>query len=156
MTKAELKEWVNQTKHGDNIPAHLLLSKIDQLDLTPEPEIIPFQWPYDEKQYEVVTRDGRKVMQLVKFEASDTYILHGVIDKCINGWREDGNINKGNFDHHLDLFLRKLQPEMVEAWVNYYPENLYYVYTSIKQADELAAEDRIGPAIRVTFPKPKP
>jgi len=74
----------------------------------------------------VVTRDGRKVTQLVKFEGIDSLEnIRGVINQGLYSWYSDGRYRKGQ-DHYHDLFLRKIAPELVTVWLNYYEDGNPY------------------------------
>lgn len=54
----------------------------------------------------VVTRDGREVTQLIKFNADEHETLYGVANKEIISWDDKG---KFQFDDHiLDLFIKEL------------------------------------------------
>jgi len=67
----------------------------------------------------VVTRDGREVLQLTKFESlRNNYPLVGVLDNELKSWNEQGK--HSNFyvgDSNLDLFLA-VEPQRI--WVNVY------------------------------------
>jgi len=155
MTKQQLKEWVNELSNLSVSPHAKMeiISKIDQLS-EPEPEKIPFQFPVPDG-YEAYTREGRKVTQLVKFEGIDSLEnIRGVINQGLYSWYSDGRYRKGQ-DHYLDLLLRKISPEMVTVWLNYYGDNLGGVYYTEDAADALCKPNRIGPAIRLQFEKPK-
>jgi len=108
-------QWRNGRIHG--IKRALYLA--NQLD-EPTPETLPFTWPIPDG-YEVVTRDGRKVTQLVKFEEVEDveHYLMGVVDKTVKSFCEDGRY-LADGTHKNDLSLRPIAPEMVTVWVNYY------------------------------------
>lgn len=153
MTKSELKQWAEESKviAGTNF-RNELLSKIDQLD-EPEPETIPFTWPIPAG-YEPVTRDGRKVEQLVRFEgiSKDVEVFRGVVDNGILSWYANGGYLFEEEDK-ADLFLRKTAPEMVEAWY-YIKAGQRGVSLSSFVADEYRSH---GYKVdKITFPKPKP
>lgn len=162
MTKEQLKQWVEKQRSSGVLKSAIiddLLSKIDQLD-SPEPETIPFTWLIPPG-YEPVTRDGRKVGQLVRFEVEFIHPIVGVIagNDRPSFWGEDGHnvhVDKVPMPNDESLFLRKTAPEMVEAWVNCYPGDIISLHEAQEQADRCAAYTRIGPAIKVAFPKPKP
>ena len=81
-----------------------------------EKNLLPFDWEIAQKQPErVVTRDGRKVTQLTKFEGV-IYPIVGVLGNNLYHWYSDGRIHKG-VDVDNDLFLL---PEIKECWVNVY------------------------------------
>ena len=67
----------------------------------------------------VVTRDGREVTELTKFESEAQDFIFGRIDKSIFAWRLNGNYyNEGASS--LDLFLA-VEPQSI--WVNVYKIN---------------------------------
>lgn len=61
----------------------------------------------------VITRDGRFVTQLIKFNADEKETLYGVVGKEIASWKDDGRW--GEKEHHIDLFMFV---EPVRIWVN--------------------------------------
>jgi hypothetical protein len=66
----------------------------------------------------VVTRDGREVKELTKFESFEDYPLVGVLDNELKSWNEQGKHT--NFcvgDSSLDLFLA-VEPQRI--WVCVY------------------------------------
>jgi hypothetical protein len=65
----------------------------------------------------VVTRDGREVTQLTKFNADEDETLFGVVNKEIASWKDDGRFSfiPPYNDHILDLFMHV---EPVRIWVN--------------------------------------
>lgn len=73
----------------------------------------------------VVTRDGRKVEQLVKFSPNGCIYLGGVLcNRRPNGdelewWRSDGSAI-GNGEEHLDLFMSEPEKVKREGWINIY------------------------------------
>lgn len=54
----------------------------------------------------VVTRDGREVTQLIKFNADENETIFGVVNKEIASWMNDGRFAENN--HILDLFIKEL------------------------------------------------
>lgn len=61
----------------------------------------------------VITRDGREVTQLVKFDANyEKYTLYGVVNNIILRWTNDGI-----FYNKADLFMKS---EKKSIWVNAY------------------------------------
>lgn len=62
----------------------------------------------------VVTRDGRIVEQLTKFDTSDEFCIFGVVDKKIYSYLENGN-QWNTIESEEDLFMA---PE--KKWVNVY------------------------------------
>jgi galactose mutarotase-like enzyme len=67
----------------------------------------------------VVTRDGREVTQLTKFEARDSWELYGVVDGKVCEWFSNG-IYAGPHNPNNDLFLA-VEPQRI--WVNAYHHN---------------------------------
>lgn len=69
----------------------------------------------------VVTRDGREVTQLTKFNADEKETLYGVVNKEIASWKDDGRFSfiPPCNDHILDLFMFV---EPVRRWVNVYKD----------------------------------
>jgi len=54
----------------------------------------------------VVTRNGKEVTQLTKFNADEDETLFGVVNKEIASWADDGKF--GVDEHILDLFIKEL------------------------------------------------
>ena len=54
----------------------------------------------------VITRDGRFVTQLIKFNADEGETLYGVVSNEIVSWMDDGRW--AIEDHYLDLFIKEL------------------------------------------------
>lgn len=67
----------------------------------------------------VVTRDGRVVTQLIKFNADEKETLYGVVSNEIASWKDDGRFSfvSPYNDHILDLFM---YVEPIRVWVNVY------------------------------------
>lgn len=70
----------------------------------------------------VVTRDGREVSQLTKFEVVDRCQLRGVIGNEIYPWYSSGKMWAEDEDS-LDLFMREEEPEVWEATMELRWEN---------------------------------
>jgi hypothetical protein len=69
----------------------------------------------------VVTRDGREVLELSKFENIKDYPLVGVLDDGINSWTIDGYYQDQNEENDKDLFLvGKVQSIWVNVFKNKY------------------------------------
>jgi hypothetical protein len=69
----------------------------------------------------VVTRDGREVTQLKKFEGLKEYILAGVVDNNLQTWTTQGLfIADSAGECRTDLFLA-VEPQRI--WVNVYTNN---------------------------------
>jgi len=79
----------------------------------------------------VVTRDGRKVGQLKKFEVTGPLQVVGVVEGKAEttAWTDDGKYYPNHTNCHLDLFMA---PTMHEGWVAFGPE-------AIQSADGLVA-----------------
>lgn len=60
----------------------------------------------------VVTRDGREVLQLTKFECLNLYSLVGVVDGAIQKWTSEGIFDNQISESHLDLFLA-VEPQRI-------------------------------------------
>ena len=66
----------------------------------------------------VITRDGKEVTQLVKFDAPEAnYALRGVIDGEIKSWTTDGRFATFSENSPKDLFMK---PKENAIWVNVY------------------------------------
>lgn len=77
----------------------------------------------------VITRDGRFVTQLTKFNADEKETLYGVVSNEIVSWKDDGRFSfiPPYNDHILDLFM---YVEPIRIWVNIfkrYNSNEIYV-----------------------------
>ena len=67
----------------------------------------------------VVTREGREVTQLTKFEIDGKFPLHGVVGSRLYSWMIDGYFNENNDCSSIDLFL---VVETQRQWVNLYKD----------------------------------
>lgn len=94
----------------------------------------------------VVTRDGREVTQLTKFDCEDD-CLAGVLENNAKTWRANGRYTKYE-ETCLDLFMA---PKTVKRWVNFYPEDEASVYCDEKEAKLRAASSAIAIAVPVEF-----
>jgi DNA-directed RNA polymerase subunit E'/Rpb7 len=66
----------------------------------------------------VITRDGKEVTQLVKFDApAANYALRGVIDGEIKSWTSDGRFATFSENSPKDIFMK---PKENAIWVNAY------------------------------------
>jgi hypothetical protein len=66
----------------------------------------------------VITRDGREVTRLVKFEADrEGYPLMGVLDENVRSWTIDGRFATFSENSPKDLFMK---PKENAIWVNVY------------------------------------
>jgi hypothetical protein len=64
----------------------------------------------------VITRDGREVSQLTKFETYDKFCLYGLVDEQVYCWSIKGEYSD-NSSCSMDLFI---QGEVQSIWVNLY------------------------------------
>ena len=90
----------------------------------------------------VVTRDGRKLTQLTKFEAKESeFGIIAVIEDEIASFRIDGTYAFFRKESNFDLFLL---PDVKECWVNVFHEkgrfNFTHGYSSEDKA-KYAARD---------------
>jgi hypothetical protein len=77
----------------------------------------------------VITRDGRKVTQLVKFDSPEAiYPLVGVVDGDSKSWTINGkySIINGDTPMGADLFMK---PKENAIWVNIYKDEYGKLYT---------------------------
>lgn len=89
----------------------------------------------------VVTRDGRPVTQLTKFDAGhDGDPVYGVFNDNAGSWSVDGQhlTDRGT---GLDLFMA---PKKRTVWVNMCFDGKAYWYDSEEDADGWFGHDRIG------------
>ena len=63
----------------------------------------------------VVTRDGREVKELIKFESLQDYTLGGVLDNQLKTWTEQGKFHTEHVESDEDLCLA-VEPQSI--WVN--------------------------------------
>jgi hypothetical protein len=68
----------------------------------------------------VVTRDGREVKELTKFEGFKDYPLVGIVDSQLHTWTTQGLISLHLGECGADLFLA-VEPKRI--WVNVYNRN---------------------------------
>jgi hypothetical protein len=88
----------------------------------------------------VVTRHGKSVTQLKKFDIRGRCVLLGVFDGQLASWLENGcYYSSGEWPY--DLFMA---PKKRTVWVNLYGDGLCYRYDSKAEADEASASNRIG------------
>jgi hypothetical protein len=89
----------------------------------------------------VVTREGRTVTQLVKFDVGGAIdVVYGVFDGHISSWSVNGRYWSDCESKH-DIFMA---PKKRTVWVNLYGDGLCYRYDSKAEADEASASNRIG------------
>jgi hypothetical protein len=80
----------------------------------------PFNLEEALKGAKVVTRDGREVKELSKFESFEDYPLVGVLGGKLTTWTKQGGYYKSKEESHADLFLA-VEPQSI--WVNVYKFN---------------------------------
>jgi hypothetical protein len=68
----------------------------------------------------VVTRDGKEVKELTKFEGLKDYPLVGVLDNNLATWTTQGTLSLHLGECRADLFLA-VEPQRI--WVNAYHHN---------------------------------
>jgi hypothetical protein len=65
----------------------------------------------------VITRDGKEVTQLTKFDLTETsYLIFGILENDVRRWTIEGKYLLGEEDRN-DLFMK---PEENAIWVNVY------------------------------------
>ena len=64
----------------------------------------------------VVTRDGREVKQLTRFENAEPFTLAGVVGDDLLAWTDEGDFDFCCLKSDKDLFLAAVEPR--RAWVN--------------------------------------
>jgi hypothetical protein len=74
----------------------------------------------------VVTRDGREVTQLTKFDTYEKFCLYGVVNDEIQCWDIKGRCYEGA-NPNIDLFL---VGEVQSVWVNVYSNIHSHIITS--------------------------
>lgn len=98
----------------------------------------------------VVTRDGREVFGIHKFDAyKDPRSLFGVMEGNVLCWELNGVYAGVLCTRELDLFMA---PKTVKRWVNFYPD--YYGaldYPTAEQAKVQAHSGAIAIAVPVEF-----
>jgi hypothetical protein len=88
----------------------------------------------------VITRDGREVTQLTKFETYDKFCLYGVVDDEVECWTIDGQYTD-NSSCSMDLFL---VGKVRRAWVNVYKnDNQNFVLSNTYKTKESAINCRL-------------
>lgn len=112
-----------------------------------EPALLPFQWPIPDGM-DVVTRDGRKVGQLVKMESGQSdktkveeqlRSLVGVLDGQIHTWFSHGNCARcydgTQHSYESDLFLRRKEKKVwVVEWSDAEGNEHSQIFNEINQA----------------------
>jgi len=64
----------------------------------------------------VITRNGKEVTKLTKFDVKEGDCLFGVMDGDVNSWEIDGKVSSGVMSG-FDLFMKS---EKKSIWVNVY------------------------------------
>ena len=95
----------------------------------------------------VVTRDGKKVTEIVRLKTVDNIHCNiiGVVDGIPRHYEMDGVCNEGFVIPHLQLFMA---PKIVKksGWLNIYPNDKvgYYMHQTKMTADCNAEENRLA------------
>jgi hypothetical protein len=97
----------------------------------------------------VATRDGRRVVEIKRFETVNR--IHGVLDGRVIGWDLNGSLLSSG-ETKADLFMVTPEPKMREVWLNIYPADIHSHMTE-KNADFSADSTRIGKARRILIPE---
>ena len=131
----------------------LINELIEQIHTPKQSNQIPFTWPVPENM-QVVTRDGREVTQLVKFECTSPYPFNGIIkgeENNVSNWAKNGEYLELRQGDKGDLFLREKSPEMIEAW---YCEPINgYKFVTLDEGHAHRWSD-IATVTKITFHKP--
>ena len=89
----------------------------------------------------VVTRDGRPVTQLIKFEAivEDGYVIYGVVNNKIFNFLDSGKYDRTFESHCFDLFMAE-----PERWINIHfdPKDGHIFYGVVYQSETDALKDK--------------
>ena len=64
-----------------------------------------------------LTRDGREVTQLTRFDVYSTFSLRGVLDGNVNSWTDSGDSLSNKIESNLDL---QNIPEKLSGCLNIY------------------------------------
>lgn len=83
----------------------------------------------------VVTRDGREVTQLQKFDCDSEYCLVGIFEGQIESWTHTGRYIENKKELSLNLFMA---PKTVKRWVNFYKNERATHYETENEAKEHA------------------
>jgi hypothetical protein len=90
----------------------------------------------------VVTRDGREVTQLSKFDTYDKFCLYGVVDDEVEFWSIEGRYSEYSTSN-MDLYI---MAEVARGWLNIFKNqygNLYVGYT-VYESKEMAVRCKDG------------
>ncbi len=79
-----------------------------------------FQWSLYEQGHKVITRNGKEVTQLTRFDTVEKYIYFGIVDSQVCSWTESGHFHRNLDESGWDLQI------VVEDTMRYMPlyENL--------------------------------
>lgn len=113
-----LEKWRRMKAYINSIPNSHFPLPDDQ------PDLLPFQWPIPEGM-EAVTRDGREVEQLVRFDMKNVYPIFGVINNNVFRWSNKGYFICQENQDKRDLFLRRKEKKV---WVVDYNNGKYEVF----------------------------
>lgn len=98
----------------------------------------------------VVTREGKKVEELVCFKANILYPVKALIDRCLVEYTKEGKFYTGDKPSCKDLLMA---PTQKEGWVNVYKDKSgTYAGQNIYDTEQEAREGRtsiscyMGPA----------
>lgn len=95
----------------------------------------------------VVTRDGREVRQLHKFDCEGE-CLAGVLDLSLSTWNKNGQFWGTSEESDDDLFMA---PKTVKRWVNFYSEGDAFYYYSELDAIKNVGANATAIAVPVEF-----
>lgn len=143
ITKKELLEKIKGIEASGlrYFPVQDLLEWAESLP-DDEPTTIPFRLPVPDG-YEVVTRDGRKVEQLIFFDAIG-HCIAGVVEGELEDWDIAGNYFDPPSEGKNDLFLRPIEKK---AWVVEGKDHVGVFFqvlcSSLKDAKNWAGPDTI-------------
>jgi hypothetical protein len=88
----------------------------------------------------VITRDGREVTQLTKFETYDKFCLYGLVDEQVYCWSIKGEYSD-NSSCSMDLYI---VGKLTRGWLNIYRNKYGQLYTgySIYVSEEIAIKHK--------------
>jgi hypothetical protein len=92
----------------------------------------------------VVTRDGREVTELSKFNTYRKLCLYGVVDDEVECWTIDGQYSEGVVISNMDLFI---EYQVQSVWVNVYRNKYNSVYTGQSYTSKEHALNRIDTTV---------
>ena len=96
----------------------------------------------------VVTRGGREVTQLTRFDCKTSFTVVGVMDGAVHTWKEDGRYVEQS--SRYDLFMA---PKTIKRWVNIHPSGDAKAFCDKQAALQHANwnQDLIAIAVPVEF-----